>query len=995
MPSEYPLFTNNHEHQRLLNALRESELLRDLSELLASSLDSTHILQILVKRTTEVCDVERCAVWLLDESRLLFQPSAYHFTVQKLDPKVVQAADYIWHRSSLPADDPVINQLFHQEHGVYILEDLRTAPSQQMRIVAEKFFVHSVLLIALIREDRLVGVMSLDNPGKSSSFSPEQQQLARSIGQQATIAIHNALLYQQAQKERERARRLIERAQLLYNIAMAVNSNKDLPSILEIATQHLAQGLDTENTSIALLQANTLSIASSTKKLPPDIHQSPPLSVLPHCLAATLQGLPLFVTRKQTEEQERHWFERLGLEHVLIVPLMAGEHAGSEYHNGNKNHSSDPKKLETASAQLVGDTHCVGLALISYPSRTTSPSQGHYAFAQDIAAQCALAIEKAHILAEAQRAVTLATERANTLDAVFNAMTEGIMVLDMDGQIIVSNSTAAHFLGFLPNTRSPQIQLTTFLQEHPTSSLRGQPIPPSEFSLARALRGEHVRGERFLTQRADGSERAIEVNVEPLFDSKATQIGIVGAFRDITEQVRVERRIRHALDTMLHAAEAVSGLTDVKEIAQRVLSMSLDTVNCNRGMVLLFDQEAQIFTPLLSLGFTREMEKHWLAEQTIWLAPNDDQYAGFRDQLLDGLVTLISAEQCPEQPNPFQTTMILAAPIVHNNHLQGLMLLDRSSKLQQERQPGGTRLLVNPAFNIWDMAVAEGIAQFAGLAIEQAHWQQEVEIARSNEETMRRSNALKDEFLAITAHEFRTPLTVILAHSQMMARILRRTEQLNPQLDSKLREKFHESIAIIDVQTHQLTNIVNTFLEVTRLNRGQITLHLEEIDLTDIVKQAVATHATTSPIHQISYSIAPSRHPYLVMGDRARLSQIFANLLQNAIKYSSLGGPINVSLSQVTSNDGQTLIEVRVKDQGIGIPSDAQPHLFERFYRAPNTEGSNVRGVGLGLYVVAEFLRLHGGTIHVESSGIIGEGSCFIFTLPLLESKHSTNDTIA
>jgi signal transduction histidine kinase/PAS domain-containing protein len=981
MPSEQPLFTSDQEHQRLLNALRESELLRELSELLASSLDSTHILQILVKRTTEVCEVERCAVWLLDESHTLFHPSAYHFTVQNLDPKVAQAADYIWHRSSLPANDPVINQLFHQEHGVYILEDLRTATSQHMQIVAEKFFVRSVLLIALIRENRLVGVMSLDNPGKASTFSSEQQQLARSIGQQAAIAIHNALLYQQAQRERERARRLIGRAQSLYSIAMAVNSNKDLPSILEIATQHLAQGLNTENTYIVLLQANTLSMAGSTKKLPPDNRHSPPLTDLPHCSIATLQGIPLFVTRKQVGEQEKHWFERLGLEHVMIVPLMAGEHAELGNHNGNKTHSINKKKREAALAKQVGDTHCVGLALINYPPTTRSPSQGHYAFAQDIAAQCALAIEKAHILAETQHAVALATERANTLDAVFNAMTEGIMVLDMDGHIIVSNSTAAHFLGFPSGTRSPQIQLATFLQHHPAYSLRGQPIPPSEFSLARALRGEHVRGERFLTKRADDSEQAVEVNVEPLIDSEARQIGIVGAFRDVTEQVRVEQRIRRALDTMLHAAEAVSGLTDIKEISQHVLAMSLDTVNCDRGMVLLFDQETQIFTPLLSLGFTKETEEHWLAEQTIWLAPDEDQYAGFRDQLLEGHVTLISAEQCPEQPNPFQTTMILAAPIIHNDHLQGLMLLDRSSKLQKEKQPGGTRLLVNPAFNIWDMAVAEGIAQFAGLAVEQARWQQEAEIARTNEETMRRSNVLKDEFLAITAHEFRTPLTVILAHSQMMARILRRTEQLDP----KVREKFHESIMIIDGQTHQLTNIVNTFLEVTRLNRGQITLHREEINLEDIVKQAVTTHATTSPIHQISYAIEPGEQPYLVMGDSARLFQIFANLLQNAIKYSSLGGPIKVSLAQYTTDEGQRMIEVRVKDQGIGIPSDAQPHLFERFYRAPNTEGSNVRGVGLGLYVVAEFLRLHGGTIRVESSGIMGEGSCFIFTLPLLE----------
>lgn len=91
------------------------------------------------------------------------------------------------------------------------------------------------------------------------------------------------------------------------------------------------------------------------------------------------------------------------------------------------------------------------------------------------------------------------------------------------------------------------------------------------------------------------------------------------------------------------------------------------------------------------------------------------------------------------------------------------------------------------------------------------------------------------------------------------------------------------------------------------------------------------------------------------------------------------------SLRQYCNEEGQWLAEVCVADKGIGIPKEAQGRLFERFYRAPNSDGNKVRGVGLGLYVVAEFLRLHNGTIRVESSGIAGEGSRFIFTLPLIE----------
>src|SRR5947209_16277588 len=106
MLSEHSSPADSQEHSRLLKALRESEILRELSELLASSLDTTHILQVLVKRTTEVCDVERCTVWLLDEDRALFTPSAYHIFTQRLKKKDIRSADRDWRHCTIPLDDP-------------------------------------------------------------------------------------------------------------------------------------------------------------------------------------------------------------------------------------------------------------------------------------------------------------------------------------------------------------------------------------------------------------------------------------------------------------------------------------------------------------------------------------------------------------------------------------------------------------------------------------------------------------------------------------------------------------------------------------------------------------------------------------------------------------------------------------------------------------------------------------------------------------------------
>jgi PAS domain S-box-containing protein len=963
MPGESPFSTSNQGHQQLLKALRESELLREFSALLASSLDTTHILQILVRRTTEVCEVERCAVWLLDTTRAIFLPSAYYVSPPPQLKKDIQIADKLWQRSSLPFNDPLIDRLF-QQNGMLALEDLTLEAGPSIQTTTKKLHVRSVLLVALIREGRPVGMMSLDNPGQNSTFSPEQQQFVRAIGQQAAVAIDNAQLYQEAQKERNRAERLIERVQSTYQVATSVNSGKPLSAVLEIAVRHLISGAEATGAAIALLDNDMVALASMNGLRPPLArHKFPvPLQDLPHCHTAAQNGKSIFVTQETTTNKEHLWYKQIGLEHVLIVPLMIGSQ------NARKRKGQDTNEFQ--------QIQCAGFAFVNYPPTMRHPLQRHYAFALDIATQCALAIEKDQMLDKVRHIATLSTERANTLDAILNAMNEGIIVLDMDGQVIVNNSTITHFLGLQGNHRE---SLQTIFQHQPFYTLDGRLLSFEDFPLTRALDGTAIRNERFMGYRTtDNSERIVEINSVPLFDDEAQQVGIVCAFRDITEQARVEGRIRNVLDALLHAAEVVSDADDIKEILQRVLAMSLKALNCERGVVQSYDQELHTFTPLLSLGFTVEDEGQWLNEQKRWLEPETDTCAGFRSQLLAGHATLVNEEQSLEAPNLFRGTMILATPIIYNNYLFGVMMLDRSPRYTKS-QPLTLSTSPKSDFNVWDIAVVEGIAHFAGLAIEQARWQQEAEIARINEATMRESNELKDEFLAITAHEFRTPLTVILAHSQMMARLLRRL----PTQDQETTNKLYESITSVETQTRQLTNIVNTFLEVTRINRGQITLTKEPIDLEEIILESVRNNSATSTLHSISSIIEPAAHPYIVNGDRTRLLQIFANLLQNALKYSPPEGSITISLTQIITGEGKPMAEVSVQDQGIGIPKDAQSRLFERFYRAPNIAGGQTRGVGLGLYIVAEFLRLHNGTIRVESSGIIGEGSRFIFTLPL------------
>ncbi len=962
MPSDSSLFTDDQERVRLQYALRECEILRELSELLASSLDLTHILQVLVKRATEMCEVERCAVWLYEDTRNLFVPKTYFLASPTLHPKVVKAGEHLWYLNTLTLQNTFAQHLT-QSNGITILEDLRSIP--EMKTFAEKFLSHSILFVTLRREGRIVGMLSLDSPGKTETFSDEKQQLVRAIGQQAAVAIDNARLYRQAQNESKRAERLIKRAQSIYEVAMAVNSNEDLSTVLGIATRHLVNGLEADGGTIVLLDNGALLLASTTasQHCTPT---SPPLIDLPRCSEALRDETPLYFTQDQVIGIEKEWYQQFGINNVLIVPLIAGARNGG--------------KRKKKNAILLEEKHCVGFAFVNFNRVTRQPAKGQLAFAQDIAAQSALAIEKNFLLTNASRVAKVATERANTLDAVFNAMTEGVVVLDQDGQIIVNNLTASRFLGMPLYSKQ---HLTAFLDSYPTYTLQGMPIAYEDFALTRALRGENIHGERFATRRADNSERIVEVNVAPLHDEESHRVGYVSAFRDVTEQVHVEQRVRGALSVMLNAAEVLTGVTDIKEMVHRVLTMTLSALNCERGFIHLYDEDRHVFTPLFAVGFPSLPNAYWNTEQQFWFAPDIPSSREPYASLIAGYTTLIPPEYRTTLQEATHTDTILVAPLMHNKHLLGVMALDRSTS-QDEQKPlsdSPRSRYARREFTVWDVTVAEGIAQFAGLAIEQARWQSEVAIARTNEAEMRESNAMKDEFLSITAHEFRSPLTIIQAHSQMMERIMRRVAEMPK------RERLQESITAIEEQTHQLTNIVNTFLEVTRLNKGQITLEQDRVNLNELLKQEVLTHSTTTKLHSIHFATESNKQSCYIMGDRVRLHQIFGNLLQNAIKYSPHGGPITVSLKLRTEETASASVEVRVADKGIGVPLDAQPYLFERFYRAPNVHGGRAKGVGLGLYVVAEFLHLHHGTIHVESSGEYGEGSCFIVTLPLLESK--------
>lgn len=226
----------------------------------------------------------------------------------------------------------------------------------------------------------------------------------------------------------------------------------------------------------------------------------------------------------------------------------------------------------------------------------------------------------------------------------------------------------------------------------------------------------------------------------------------------------------------------------------------------------------------------------------------------------------------------------------------------------------------------------------------------------------RELDRLKSEFVATVSHELRTPLASLLGFSELM--LTRRLSE----------EKQQQFLEVIHKESQRLNTLINDFLDLQRIESGRITYQLKPLDVASVVKD-VAQLFSSNAAHPLRLDLLHKLPP--AQGDYDRIKQVLSNLLSNAVKFSPAGGEI-VVVASVTADDK---VEISVQDHGLGIPAEAIPQLFGKFYRVDASDRSEIGGTGLGLALCKEIVSAHQGRIWVESH--YGEGSTFHFTLPL------------
>lgn len=304
-------------------------------------------------------------------------------------------------------------------------------------------------------------------------------------------------------------------------------------------------------------------------------------------------------------------------------------------------------------------------------------------------------------------------------------------------------------------------------------------------------------------------------------------------------------------------------------------------------------------------------------------------------------------------PEPSVQGMVLTLPSWGQGKKAGYLIVGTSP-----------RLLVDDSYREFLILLARGISGSINRA-------RSLTEERKRIESLAELNRAKTEFFSNVSHEFRTPLTLILGSLN---------ELMQPGGSAAA-----DTLEVAHRNTLRMLKLVNTLLDFSSLEAGRMKAEFEPVDLSKITKELASNFESAMKKAGLDFHVVcpPLSQPVFV--DRGAWEKIILNLLSNALKFT-LQGRVSLEVSQDAEG-----VEVRVRDSGVGISSEALSRVFERFYRAPKTSGRSFEGTGIGLALVKELVQMHGGRIEVHSE--CGKGSVFTITLPF-GSHHLPADQV-
>lgn len=588
-----------------------------------------------------------------------------------------------------------------------------------------------------------------------------------------------------------------------------------------------------------------------------------------------------------------------------------------------------------------------------------------------------------HDISELRQTELTAAGQASQLEAIFEAMTDGVFVYSRDGYILRMNAAFRKLIGlngenesnFLSYSEDERRALLAMTDES------GHPLPLEQWPQSRILRGEVLTGantEDVIFHAFDGRTLHLNVSGAPVRDRDGELVAALCICRDVTERRRLERRTHDALNALLAMAESLVSLPETVKstgqlaqeisdrMAQKLVELTRDVMGCERVGITAIDPQTHELRSVAVIGLSPEQEQRWRTRRPGLHLSDMLLNPTYQQRLLDNEPIIMDMTQPPFQdyPNPYDIGRMILVPMSIENQLIGLVSLDYSDKEHEYTQE--------------EIAFASAVARLVTLVFERERLLRERAEARANELALRQANQQMEEFLGMVSHELKTPLTSIKGNTQLAVR------QLKNSLQSL--EKILGLYEGAEQQSRRLNRLVDDLLDVSRVRAGYLDLHLAACDLSSIVRQSAEAQRHAWPNRTITLE-DEELQTASVNADADRIAQVMMNYLTNALKYSDEDQPVQVSLQKQGDQ-----VKVLVRDHGPGLSAEQREHIWERFRRVPDIEvhssyfHSN-EGLGLGLFISKTIIEQHSGQVGVDSTP--GEGSAFWFTLPLTHEAAS------
>lgn len=601
------------------------------------------------------------------------------------------------------------------------------------------------------------------------------------------------------------------------------------------------------------------------------------------------------------------------------------------------------------------------------------------------------AVVNAQDITELRRLEGEVAERVSELETLFESISDGIALLDAQGNLIQTNRAFRTMLGF---TRHPELAARSTRERGERSAAlavrdeHGHPLDERTWPSSRLLRGETLMGVDILITTLEGREMVVEVTGAPVRDAMGQITSCVEVLRDVTARRELEQRTRDALQALVAMGEAIVhpagvalsseragapppalvGETIAPLVARRLAALTQSVLGCRRVSIVAVDAHTGLMQPVTVVGLSPEQEQAWWATWSPPVTLEERHSSAEVAALQAGKPMLWDSRHVRE---PYRSYLFQAFtgklwPMRIDEELVGLLLVDYGDQ--------------DHTYTFQDDVLTGAIARLGALVLERDRLLRRWAEARANELAMQATKEQMDTFLGIASHELKSPLTAIQLGLDLTERRLRASaERLVAAGEGGERalEFVVEHLARTRQQVERLDRLVDDLLDVSRVQAGKLDLRLEDADLAAIVREAVAAQRQAAPDRTIRLEI-PAEGRVPVLADPGRIEQVVTNYLTNALKYSAADRPVEVGVRTERQQ-----ARVWVRDEGPGLPAEEQERVWERFHRVEGIEvqsGTGI-GLGLGLHICRTIVERHQGQVGVESAP--GKGSTFWFTVPL------------